>query len=148
MAHLDTSLFPFSPTAGHWSLRTVEKSRIVPFCCPACIRHIRNRLQRRCGTFTWHLQPTGHYVHGAKLRTPNPLPPCPSTGWWRPAGCVPMPSRREGTGDGAFRGTVIPASAVCMFASWNTQGLKSQLQNRHWHAFTGMYNPQSSVSCP
>lgn len=66
--YLPTSLFPFSPTAWPWSLRTVGKQGIVPFHCPGA-SNTKSKTQKRCGTFTWRFQPAVSRAHRGIMST-------------------------------------------------------------------------------
>lgn len=113
--YLPTSLFPFSPTAWPWSLRTVGKQGIVPFHCPGA-SNTKSKTQRRCGTFTWRFQPAVSRAHRGIMST-LPSLECQTSPTMSQHRLVeanwewPHPSRRAGTGDAALRSIVIPASA-------------------------------------
>lgn len=62
MAYVDTSP-PHSFLLPH-SLALIPQNcgKIVPFRCPG-VSNIKNEFQKRCGTFTWHFQPTVSQAH-------------------------------------------------------------------------------------
>lgn len=100
LAHLTlASYFPFFPTAWPWSLRTVGKYRIVPFHCPGAA-DIKSKLQRRCGTFTWHFQPTVSQAHrGIMSALPSlQFQPLSQHRLVGPAECDPTPGRGTAMG--------------------------------------------------